>query len=80
MAMVQGLISGMDVILAPNQGVRCLAFIGEPSGREIQVVTDVAQLQDALGVATAAKVTVEATFDDRHGEHILTRVRILDRG
>jgi hypothetical protein len=80
-----GTVSGVDVIATPGLPVRCLAFVSRDAQNEIQVVTELQQLQTALELAShlrlpnGKKVPVEVSFVEQGGEKKLTRVHILDR-
>lgn len=79
MDIFEGTVSGIDVIATPGQPVRCLAFVSRSANDEIQVTTDLHQLQTALELASAKKAKVEVSFDGSGPEKNLTRVRLLDR-
>ena len=68
----QGYVSGIDVMAAPGQKGRCLAFVSKEEGgggSEIQVETENA----------IKRVQVEVTYDEVGGNKLLRRVRLLDR-
>lgn len=75
----QGRVNGLDVIATPGLPVRCNAFITHTPQKEIQVTTDLEQLQGALEVAEAKNVLVEVSYQESGEEKKLTRVRLLDR-
>lgn len=75
-------MSGIDVMAAPGQKGRCLAFISPEKrggGDEIQVETENPMLQSALETASIKGVQVEVTYDENGGSKELKRVRLLDR-
>ena len=75
-----GTVSGIDVIATKGKPVRCLAFISKKGGSDyVQVVTKLHQLQTALELASSKAVEVEVAFDEKGGQRILRRVRLLDR-
>jgi hypothetical protein len=75
----EGTVSGIDVITMPSPRVRCLAFVSHGVSDEIQVTTNVHELQTALELASATKVRVEVSYVEDPSEKRLVRVRLLDR-
>ena len=78
MDIFEGTINGIDVIATPGQVVRSLAFVSRTPNDEIQVTTEIHQLQTALELASNKKTKAEVSFETSV-EKVLTRVRILDR-
>ncbi len=77
-----GLVNGIDVIAMPGQPVRCLAFVTQSPGHEIQVTTELHALQTALELASSKKARVEVSYEENEEndpENKLTRVHLLDR-
>jgi predicted O-methyltransferase YrrM len=75
----QGKVNGIDVMLDGNNEYLCFAFINHDATNYIQVTTRHPYLQSALELASSKDADVEITCTDTNEEHVLTRVRLLDR-
>lgn len=75
----QGNVNGINVIATPGQPVRCLAFVTQDPHHEIQVTTEIHQLQTALELASQKGARVEVSYEQSGVENTLTRVHLLDR-